>query len=131
MKLACISLQMHPRHPFRISRGWRSDVRNVFVRVEQDGMPGYGEAAPINYYQETWQSVMAKIEGARDFLATLDLQSVADIEGAWIELWPLLAPSRAAQCALDLALWDWLGRRRGVSASELAWNAPARSVKTF
>jgi L-alanine-DL-glutamate epimerase-like enolase superfamily enzyme len=131
MNLACISLQMHPRRPFRISRGWRPEVRNVFVRIERDGIQGYGEAAPINYYQETWQSVMATIENARDFLATLDLQSVADIEGAWIDLWPLLAPSRAAQCALDLALWDWLGRRLGVSASELAWNAPARPVTTF
>jgi L-Ala-D/L-Glu epimerase len=131
MNLTCISLQMHPRRPFRISRGWRSEVRNVFVRIEKDGISGFGEAAPINYYQETWESVMAKIEGARDFLTTLDLQSVADIEGAWTELWPMLAPSRAAQCALDLALWDWLGRRQGVSASELAWGAPARPVTTF
>jgi len=131
MKLACISLEMHPRRPFRISRGWRPEVRNVFVRIERNGILGYGEAAPINYYQETWQSVIAKIEGARDFLATLDLQSVADIENASIDLWPLLAPSRAAQCALDLALWDWLSRRRGVSACELAWNAAAQPVTTF
>jgi L-alanine-DL-glutamate epimerase-like enolase superfamily enzyme len=131
MNLACISLEMHPRRPFRISRGWRPEVRNVFVQIERDGVAGHGEAAPINYYQETWQSVMAKIECARDFLSTLDLQSVADIEQAWLALWPLLAPSRAAQCAIDLALWDWLGRRRGVSASELAWNAPAHPVTTF
>jgi L-alanine-DL-glutamate epimerase-like enolase superfamily enzyme len=131
MNLACISLKMHPRRPFRISRGWRSEVRNVFVRIERDGIPGYGEAAPINYYQETWESVLAKIEGARDYLQTLDLQSVADIEGAWTDLWPLLAPSRAAQCALDLALWDWLGRRLGVSSSELAWDAAAQPVTTF
>ena len=131
MKLACIHLEMHPRRPFRISRGGRSEVRNVFVRLERDGIPGYGEASPINYYEETWERVMAKIEGARDYLATLDLRSVADIEGAWIDLWPRLAPSRAAQCALDLALWDWLGRRRGVSVCELAWNAKARPVTTF
>ena len=131
MNLACISLQMHPRRPFRISRGWRAEVRNVFVRIERDGIPGYGEAAPISYYQETWQSVMMKIESARDFLATLDLRTVADIEGAWLDLWPLVAPSRAAHCALDMALWDWLGRRRGVSASELAWEKAARPVTTF
>jgi L-alanine-DL-glutamate epimerase-like enolase superfamily enzyme len=131
MKLACISLIMHPRRPFRISRGWRSEVRNVFVRIERDGIAGYGEASPINYYGETWESVMAKISGARDFLATLDLQSVADIEGAWLSLWPLLAPSRGAQCAIDLALWDWLSRKHGVSASELAWKAAPRPVTTF
>src|SRR5580658_6131583 len=131
MKLACISLEMHPRRPFRISRGWRSEVRNVFVRIERDGIPGYGEAAPINYYRETWQAVMAKIEDARDYLTTLDLRSVADIEGAWVDLWSRVAPSRAAQCALDLALWDWLGRRRGVPVSELAGNAAARPVTTF
>jgi L-alanine-DL-glutamate epimerase-like enolase superfamily enzyme len=46
-------------------------------------------------------------------------------------VWPLVAPSRAAQCAIDLALWDWLGRRRGVSGTELAWGEPPREVASF
>ena len=131
MKLACISLEMHPRRPFRISRGWRSEVRNVFVRLERDGIFGVRESGADQYYEETWESVMAKIAGARDDLATLDLQSVADIERAWIDLWPRLGA--VARCAVRSRSWRFgIGwPRRGVSACELAWNAPPRPVTTF
>ena len=131
MNLTCVHRELHPRRPFRISRGRRVEVRNVFVRVERDGVSGYGEASPINYYDETWESVMERLEHARHFLTTLQLKFVTDIECAWDEVWPLLAPSRAAQCALDMALWDWLGRRLGVSVSELAWGEKPRPVVTF
>lgn len=131
MKLVCVSRVLHPRRPFRISRGSRAEVRNVFVCVEKDGVKGYGEASPINYYQETWQSVMEKLESARRFLANLELRSVADLEAAWAAMWAIVSPSRAAQCALDTALWDWLARRRDVSVSELAWGFKPHPVISF
>src|SRR5204862_379917 len=96
MKLTCVSRELHPRHAFRISRGRRTEVKNVFVRLERDGFVGYGEASPNAFYEETWEGVMAKIEAARGFLETLDLQTVAGLEVAWSRLWELLAPSRAA-----------------------------------
>lgn len=131
MKLNWVSRTLHPRRAFRISRGRRTEVRNVFVRVEHAGVVGYGEAAPNAFYDETWEGVAAKLEGVRAFLATLEPGSVADLESAWEAAWPLLAPSRAAQCALDLALWDWLGKRRGVTACQLAWDEAPRPVTTF
>lgn len=106
-------------------------MRNVFIRLESDGVVGYGEASPNSFYDETWSGVIAKLEEAREFLRTLEVHSVADIEAAWNEAWRFLAPSRAAQCALDIALWDWLARSKGVTVSELAWNEPPRPVTTF
>ncbi len=131
MKLTCVSRELHPRHAFRISRGSRTEVKNVFVRVERDGFCGYGEASPNAFYEETWAGVMDKIEAARGFLETLDLQTVAGVEASWARLWELVAPSRAALCALDLALWDWLARKRGVTVSELMWGRRAAPVTTF
>lgn len=106
-------------------------MRNVLVRVEAEGVTGYGEAAPNVFYEETWQGVVAKLEAARDWLAGVRPASVADLAVAWEEMWRLVAPSRAAQCALDVALWDWLARRQGVSACELAWGEAPRPVTTF
>ena len=106
-------------------------MRNVFLRLEQDGIAGYGEASPNAFYGETWEGVTAKLEGAADFIRSLAVRSVADIERAWADAWPWLAPSRAAQCALDLALWDWLARREDVSVAELAWGAEPKPVTTF
>ena len=131
MKLTCVSRELHPRHAFRISRGRRTEVRNVFVRLERDGLAGYGEASPNAFYDETWEGVMAKIEAARGFIETLDLQTVAGLEASWGRLWELVAPSRAAQCALDVAMWDWLAWRRGMSVTELMWDRTPQPVTTF
>ena len=131
MHLTCVSRELHPRRAFRISRARRTEVRNVFIRVESDGITGYGEAAPNAFYDETWEKVIARLESARDFIGSLAIRNVADIEQAWERGWELLAPSRAAQCALDLALWDWLGRKEGKSVCELAWELAPRPVTTF
>ena len=131
MKLTCISRELHPRRAFRISRGRRTEVRNVFIRLESEGIAGYGEASPNSFYEETWEGVIARLESAREFIAALQVHCVADIETAWQAAWQYLAPSRAAQCALDIALWDWLARRNGVTVCELAWNQPPRPVTTF
>ena len=131
MNLTCVSRELHPRHAFRISRARRTEVRNVFVRLEADGIAGYGEASPNSFYEETWEGVTAKLESARDFIATLNVRSVADIERSWKEAWRYLSPSRAAQCALDVALWDWLAKKLAVTVSELAWNHPPQPITTF
>src|SRR6187402_1356737 len=121
VKLDWTSRELHPRRAFRISRGRRTEVRNVFIRLERDGLCGYGEASPNAFYGETWESVTAALERARAFIESLRIQEVEDIENTWAEVWSLLAPSRAAQCALDLALWDWLARKEGHSVTELVW----------
>jgi L-alanine-DL-glutamate epimerase-like enolase superfamily enzyme len=131
MKLAVEIRRMHPRQVFRISRGEREAIENVFLQVEADGISGCGEASPIIFYRETAVAVAGLLESLRGFVANLRIQSVADIEAAWESAWPLLQPSRAAQCALDLALWDWLGRRLGRTVSELAHGKPAHPVTTF
>ena len=53
-----------------------------------------------------------------------------DIAEAWKTSWTVL-PDRAAQCALDLALWDWLARREGVTVTELAHGHVPRPVTSF
>ncbi len=131
MKLTLAVRELHPRHAFRIARARRNAVRNVFVRLEHEGVTGYGEASPNAFYDETAESVFTKLDGARDFIASLAPRSAEEIAGIWRESWPLLQPSRAAQCALDLALWDWLGRREGVSVASLVWNAAPAPVPTF
>ena len=131
MKLTWVSWALQPRRAFRISRARRGEVRNVFVRLERDGIAGYGEASPNAFYDETWEGVAAKLEAARAWLETVEIESVADLEGAWVEAWKHMAPSRAAQCAVDLALWDWLARRAGAAVTELAWGEKPRTVASF
>ncbi len=131
MKLTWTSRELHPRRAFRISRGGRFAVHNVFVRLESGGIAGYGEAAPSAYYAETWEGIAAKLEAAREWLGALEIRGVADVERAWAEGWKYVAPSRATQCALDLALWDWLAKKREQTVTELLWGEAPQAVTTF
>ena len=131
MKLDTATRILHPRNVFRISRAARAEVRNVFVTVRGEGICGRGEASPNAYYDETAGNVAGLLEAAAPFVDGLEIRSVADIRRAWEASWAWLAPSRAAQCALDLALWDWLAQKEGVSVADLALGAPPRPVRTF
>jgi L-alanine-DL-glutamate epimerase-like enolase superfamily enzyme len=131
VKTLCLTRELHPRREFRISRARRTALRNVFLRLEADGDTGWGEASPNAFYNETAEGVAATLENAASFLESLTVRSVADLERAWEAAWTVLAPSRAAQCALDLALWDWLAQREGVSVTELAWGRKPQPVTTF
>lgn len=131
MKLRTAIRALHPRSVFRISRAQRREVRNVFVRIAADGGCGFGEASPNAYYDETAERVEAALANAAPFLADLEIRSVEDIARAWTEAQRFLGSSHAAQCALDVALWDWLARREGVSVCELAWGAKPRAIESF
>jgi len=131
MKFAIATRELHPRHAFRIARARRTAVRNVFVRLERNGCAGYGEASPNEYYGETAELVAAKLAGVEAFLHRQRLREIEDIERIWRDAWTLLHPSRAAQCAMDLALWDLLAKERGCTVGELAWGGKPRAVKSF
>ncbi len=122
---------MHPRKVFRISRGARTEITNVFVRITARGVSGYGEASPSLFYGESAAGVLARLEAARPLVEALEIETPGDIALAWSDLWPVVSPSRAAQCALDIALWDWLARSRGQTVAELALGRLPGPVKSF
>ena len=122
---------LHPRDVFRISRAARREAINVFLRIERDGITGYGEASPSTYYRETPHDVAARLNALGPFLAQAAISSPEDIAALWTQAWPLLHPSRAAQCALDLACWNWLAAARRVTLTELALSQKPRPVISF
>ncbi len=87
-----------------------SDFRDtVRLRYIRDGVTGYGEGAPISRYGESAASALQALEALTPWLATAD---------PW-RFDPLLARARillgphqnAALAAVDLALFDWLGKQ--------------------
>src|SRR6188768_1969777 len=93
--------QLSPRTEFRIARKRSSPYRNVLLRVERDGIVGWGEASPNPFYNETAEDVVEAIESIAGWLRDLPLTSVASIEAAWKVGWENHALTRAAQCAVD------------------------------
>jgi L-alanine-DL-glutamate epimerase-like enolase superfamily enzyme len=122
---------MHPRNVFRISRAARHETTNAFLCIERDGVSGHGEASANAYYGENAADVAAKLDAVAPFLLGCAIDSPKDIATIWQEAWAILTPSRAAQCALDVALWDWLARRKGLTVAELALGVKPHPVISF
>lgn len=131
MKLHAEIRPLHPKSVFRISRGSRAEVLNVFTKIESGGITGWGEASPNAFYNESAEGVLDALAKATPHLLGCRVRSRADIEQIWKELWPIVQPSRAAQCAIDLALWDWLAQSEKTTVCELVHGHPLRPIPTF
>lgn len=116
MKLSCFPLVLRLERPFRISREEKRACRNLFVRVEWERLVGMGEAAPSRFYGEDAEAVSEAlrragplIEGASPFTGETVERRLAE-ELPW---------ARSARAALDVALWDLLGKVLGVPIYKL------------
>jgi L-alanine-DL-glutamate epimerase-like enolase superfamily enzyme len=89
--------------PFVIARDTTTEARVVWVELEHEGERGYGEAAPIERYDESAESALEYAEDAAEALG--------DDPFAFDEILERL-PDReyAARAAIDAALHDLCGK---------------------
>lgn len=125
MQIGIEIFTVNKRFPLTISRGTTAQTTNIWVKVEQNGVEGWGEASPfslLNYRQST--------EVLKDALqaVALKLQTFSPIERQRIEL--VLQEARvptAAQAALDMALHDWLGKQVGLPLWQM-WGLDRQAI---
>ncbi|MCA2012487.1 dipeptide epimerase [Cereibacter sphaeroides] len=91
---------------FTISRGSRTEAKVLTVRVERNGLVGWGECVPYARYGESLESVAAQIEALPEGIDRMALQSAL--------------PAGAARNAVDCALWDLEAKAAGKRVWELA-----------
>jgi L-alanine-DL-glutamate epimerase-like enolase superfamily enzyme len=94
---------------FTISRGSEDEAEVVYVELEHAGHSGFGEAAPIERYDESAQSALAFLEGAGELLG--------DDPFAFEEIGRRLTERRgeqAAKSAVEAALHDLCGKLLGL-----------------
>jgi L-Ala-D/L-Glu epimerase len=95
------------KEPFTIARSTETEAEVVWVEIEHDGQRGYGEAAPIERYEESAESALAYAEEASD--------SLGDDPFAFDEIEPRLPDGElAARSAIDAALHDLCGKLTGL-----------------
>ena len=101
--------------PFRTSSSTKSHLDHILVRVEADGLAGWGECASPSdpyYCPETFETCWHILE---DFLAPLTLgRDWSDIN-EFVNLYHPVKGNNFAKAGLEMACWDWLARREGVS----------------
>jgi L-alanine-DL-glutamate epimerase-like enolase superfamily enzyme len=106
VKITTTIYELHLRQAWTLSRGTWDIRRNVLVRLERDGLVGYGEAAPIPRYEESAESNQAFIEQARPILD----KDLWEFDDRWREIDRLAPGQNAAKAALDMAILDWVGK---------------------
>ena len=129
MQLQAEILTVHTRHPFIIARGGTSEFQVVWVRLRDaqsadDGLEGWGEAAPSRFYGETADTVMAALTRYSAVLERADGWSIDAIER---ELEKALRWNAAARCAISAALHDLAGKRLNVPLWKL-WGLDGRAT---
>ena len=103
MRISCRRYDLPLRDPFTISRGTVHVQPTLIVRVEHEGLVGWGEATTNDYYGVTLERMIEALGRVAPRLADCRLENPAEL---WSELDPLLRDCRFAQCALDCAIWD-------------------------
>jgi L-Ala-D/L-Glu epimerase len=104
------SFQLPFRHPFTISRGTKTHQPTLIVRLEKNGLVGYGEAPAISYYHIPVEQMIADLEAKRPMIERFAL---TDPERYWHYLHHLLPENPFLVCALDIAAWDLFGQMVG------------------
>lgn len=113
MKLSFQAFELKLKHPFTIARGSSTVRTTVLVRLEHQGITGYGEAAPLARYHESPETVL-------DFLHKCPISQYPDEFSSerFLDSVEGVAPENySAKASLDIAVHDWLGKKK----SEPLW----------
>ena len=109
MELRARKATLRMAETFVISRGASDEAEAVFVEVRHEGVSGYGEANPIERYDESADSALAFLEDAGDLLG--DDPFALEAIGARLAERP---GEQAAKAGLDAALHDLCGKLAGL-----------------
>src|SRR5947207_918100 len=112
MDLSARIVSLELAETFTIARGSQDTADVVEVEIQHDGVSGFGEAAPIDRYNESAESALAYLESVAGELGE-DPFALVEV------MRRLPAEEFAARAAIDAAFHDLSGKLLG----EPVWRA--------
>ena len=109
MELRARTVRLSLAETFTIARSSYDATEVVEVELEQDGIVGYGEGSPVEFWGESPESMLGFLHGEAPALVGADpfaLEAIGRRLAA-------RQGEQAAKSALDGALHDWIGKRLG------------------
>jgi L-alanine-DL-glutamate epimerase-like enolase superfamily enzyme len=124
MKLSARIATLELAETFTIARSSQDTADVVYVELEHDGVTGYGEANPIDRYDESVDTALAYLAAHAD--------EVGDDPWALDEVMERLPRQQfAARAAIDAALHDLQGKLAGVPVWRLLGHRRAGPPTSF
>lgn len=120
-------IKLELQHAWVISRGAAEFKENVFVHYERDGLTGIGEAGHLTAAGQTAEQTLAGIQKLMSFYEQLEPSAFASVPGQTKKVVDATPP---AQAAMEMALLDWVGKKRGLPLHKLLGVNPQREVFT-
>ena len=127
-KIECGLTRLNLRHTWTTTMSSSDYRETVQLRYSKDGVTGYGEGAPIIRYKEfpdaarkAIEAIAGKITGGNPFAYRKMLAEVRDALGPG---------QHAAMSAVDIAVFDWLGKKLDVPLYRLFGLDPADAPVT-
>lgn len=122
MDLSIEPLRLTPRVPFRTAKAVRTERRNLWVIVTHENIVGWGEAAPVDTYDQSSGSAESALGKMFSLLKTAHPLESEPIIHDLLDRFP---GQSAAVAAVDAALHDWAGKRFGIPTCHWLGLAPA------
>ena len=103
-------------HTWTIARGSSDEKQNGLLTLTAEGVTGYGEAAANKRWNQSFETSEAAFARVKEAVANLSPWEHL----AWLERAEKAAgPDSEVVAALDLALWDWKGKKLNRPVHEL------------
>ena len=127
MKLSHSRQLVRPRHRFATSQSGVDEIETIVVRLEHDGVTGWGEVVPSALYGQSLEACAAALDAVQPLLGDdpFALESILDRVLAAHD------DQRAAIAAIDSALHDWIGWRLDLPVWKLLGLDRPRKQTTF
>lgn len=113
MQFKTETFTVHKKFALRISRGTTAESTNVWLRISQDNIEGWGEASPFSIKREQPKdsaSLLAELARITPILARFHPLQRQEILAQLQQL----KVSSSIKAAIDTALHDWLGKKAGL-----------------
>ncbi|WP_025142240.1 dipeptide epimerase [Pedobacter jeongneungensis] len=126
MKISCKQFELELKHPFSISKFTRTSTPLMLLKIEHEGVAGYGEASMVPYMGESYES-------AGNFLKLVDwdkIQVPFNFEEIIAYLDSLAPGQPAIKAAIDIALNDIQGKLLNTPCYEIYGSDPAKMPVT-
>ncbi|MFZ1291845.1 MAG: o-succinylbenzoate synthase [Melioribacteraceae bacterium] len=112
-------IKMELVSPFTTSMGTEYDEEHIIVKVNSEGISGYGESVAEGTPFYSYETVQTAWHILKDFLIPEIFNKNLESFDQAILLWEKVRGHRMAKAGLEAALWDVFAKSKSISLSKL------------